>query len=292
MERVQLNGADIEYEVRGSGAPVVFIHGAILSDGFVPVIEQTGIAENFQIVHYRRRGYARSSRAPAGMTMQGWAADCIALLNHLGIASAHVAGHSLGAGIALQLAIDAPGRVRKLALLEPPLLSLVPSGGQFTEWSASVREIYESGDKTAATNMVLAGAYGQDYRRFTDAALPAGAFERAVSESDTYFQVELGAMTHWNITTEELKDIRLPVLSLRGSDTLPVFLEGADLLQQWIPEINTVSIPHANHDTPGRNPAAVAAALVEFFTKTARRRGFQTRESELTLPRMLGELDR
>ena len=56
MERVQLNGADIEYHVRGSGAPVVFIHGAILSDGFVPVIEQSGIAENFQIVHYRRRG--------------------------------------------------------------------------------------------------------------------------------------------------------------------------------------------------------------------------------------------
>src|SRR5262249_39913771 len=55
MERVQLNGADIESDVRGSGAPVVFIHGAILSDGFVPVIEQTGIAENFQIVHYRRR---------------------------------------------------------------------------------------------------------------------------------------------------------------------------------------------------------------------------------------------
>ena len=48
MERVQLNGADVEYEVRGSGAPVVFIHGAILSDGFVPVIERSGIAENFR----------------------------------------------------------------------------------------------------------------------------------------------------------------------------------------------------------------------------------------------------
>jgi pimeloyl-ACP methyl ester carboxylesterase len=58
----------------------------------VPVIEQTGIAENFQIVHYRRRGYAGSSCALAGMTMQGWAGDCIALLNHLGIASAHVVG--------------------------------------------------------------------------------------------------------------------------------------------------------------------------------------------------------
>jgi pimeloyl-ACP methyl ester carboxylesterase len=76
---------------------VVFIHGAILSDGFVPVIEQAGIAENFQIVHYRRGGHADSSRASAGMTMQGWAGDCIELLNHLGIASADVAGHSFGA---------------------------------------------------------------------------------------------------------------------------------------------------------------------------------------------------
>ena len=79
MERVQVNGVDIEYDVRGSGTPVVFIHGSILSDGFVPVIEQTGIAENFQIVDYRRRDYAHSSRAVAGMTMQGWAGDCIAL---------------------------------------------------------------------------------------------------------------------------------------------------------------------------------------------------------------------
>jgi hypothetical protein len=48
MERVQLNGVDIEYDVRGSWAPVVFVHEAILSDGFVPVIERSGIAENFR----------------------------------------------------------------------------------------------------------------------------------------------------------------------------------------------------------------------------------------------------
>src|SRR5262249_26469004 len=153
----------------------------------------------------------------AGMTMQGGAGDCIALLNHLGIASALVAGHSFGAGIALQMAIDAPRKVRGLAFLEPPLLSLGPSGGQVTEWMAFGREIYDSGDKTAATDIVLAGAYGQDYRRFTDGALPAGAFDRAVSDIDTYFQVELGAMQHWNISTEGLKYIRHPVLSMHGS---------------------------------------------------------------------------
>jgi pimeloyl-ACP methyl ester carboxylesterase len=166
----------------------------------------------------------------------------------------------------LQMAIDTPGRVRKLALLEPPLGSLVPSGEQFTEWAASVHEIYDSGDKTTTTDITLAGVYGKDYRRFTDAALPTGWFDRAVSDIDTFFQVELGAMQCWNITTEDLKHTRHPVLSMRGSDTLPVFSEVADLLQQWTPKIETVSIPHATHDMPGRNPAAVATGLIEFFT--------------------------
>jgi pimeloyl-ACP methyl ester carboxylesterase len=263
MERVRLNGADVEYDVRGSGDPVLFIHGAVLSDGFVPVIEQTAIAENFQVVHYRRRGYAGSSRAVAGMTMQSWAGDVVALLDHLGIASAHVAGHSFGASVALQTAIDAPGRVRKLALLEPPFLSLAPSGGQFAEWAASVREIYDSGDRAAATDTVLAGAYGEDYRRF----VPPGGFDRGVSDIDAYFQAELGAMQSWSVTVEDLKGIRLPVLSMRGSDTLPVFVEGGDLLQQSVPGIETVWIPGATHDLPGRNPAAVATGLVEFLAK-------------------------
>ena len=62
MERVRLNGADIEYDVRGSGEPVVFIHGAILSDGFVPVIEQTDPADVHErtmhagLRHRNRRG--------------------------------------------------------------------------------------------------------------------------------------------------------------------------------------------------------------------------------------------
>src|SRR5262245_46578013 len=243
IERVQLNGADIEYDVRGSGAPLVFIHGAILSDGFVPVIEQTGIAENFQIVNYRRRGYAGSSRAPAGMTMQGWAGDCIALLNHLGIASAHVAGHSLGAGIALQMTIDAPPQSAEAGIAGTPARVVGAVRRAVHGMGGICPRDLRLGRHNCGHGHRPGRRYGQDYRRFTDGALPAGAFDRAVSDIDTFFQVELGAMQRWNITTEGLRDIRHPVLSMRGSDTLPVFFEVADLLQQWIPEIDTVSIP-------------------------------------------------
>jgi len=90
---------------------------------------------------------------------------------------------------------------------------------------------------------------------------------RAVSDINTFFQVELGAMQCWNITTEGLRDVRHPVLSMRGSDTLPVFFEVADLLQRWVPEIDTVSIPCASHDLPAGIPPPSPPGLVEFFTK-------------------------
>ena len=48
-------------------------------------------------------------------------ADARALLRHLGITRAHIAGHSYGAAIALQWALDAPDEVQSLALLEAPL---------------------------------------------------------------------------------------------------------------------------------------------------------------------------
>ena len=59
-------------------------------------------------------------------------ADAAELLGHLGVRRAHVAGHSTGAAIALQLATDGPDIVHMLALLEPPLTG-VPSAGAFFE---------------------------------------------------------------------------------------------------------------------------------------------------------------
>ena len=85
-----------------------------------------------------------------------------------------MAGHSFGAGIAFADGDRCPRQSAEAGFAgTAALLSLVPSRGQFTEWVASVREIYDSGDKTAAIDMVLAGAYGQDYRR-SEVALPAG----------------------------------------------------------------------------------------------------------------------
>lgn len=126
MERVMLNGADIEYEVRGSGEPLLLIHGSIIADAFFPLLNQPGIANAYHVISYHRRGFAGSARAQDPFTIRQQATDAHALLRHLGIPRAHVAGHSYGGAIALQLAIDTPEDVHSLRCLQP-VLSVVGS---------------------------------------------------------------------------------------------------------------------------------------------------------------------
>jgi pimeloyl-ACP methyl ester carboxylesterase len=85
MQRVNVNSADIEYEVQGSGEPVVLIHGSILADAFYSLRSEPCIANNFRVIAYHRRGFAGSSRASAPFTIGQQAADGSALLRHLGI---------------------------------------------------------------------------------------------------------------------------------------------------------------------------------------------------------------
>ena len=133
MEQVTLNGAAIEYEVRGSGEPLLFIHGAILADAFFPLLNEPTIANHYRVIYYHRRGFAVSDRAPNPFMIHQQAADCRALLHHLDIARTHVAGHSYGAITALQLALDSPDAMQSLALLEPIVLDAIPSGPMFGE---------------------------------------------------------------------------------------------------------------------------------------------------------------
>jgi pimeloyl-ACP methyl ester carboxylesterase len=102
MQRISLNGVELEYDVQGSGEPLLLIHGSILADGFFPLLTEPRLANHYRVISYHRRGFAGSSRASAPFMIAQQAADGRALLQHLGIPRAHVAGHSYGAAIAIQ----------------------------------------------------------------------------------------------------------------------------------------------------------------------------------------------
>src|SRR5256885_2094879 len=110
MKTATLNGVKIEYEEAGEGEPILMIHGASVAETFKPLMAEPALAK-LRKVRVHRRGYAGSEGVNAPLSFPEHASDAAALLRHLGIAKAHVAGHSYGGLTALRLAIDTPALV-------------------------------------------------------------------------------------------------------------------------------------------------------------------------------------
>ena len=145
MEIATVNGVELEYEVVGSGEPVLLI-SPVLADGFLPLIAEPELADRYQLIRYHKRGWVGSTHTVGPVSVVDHATDAAALLDHLGVQRAHVAGHSSGGAVAAQLALDAPrDRRRRSILLELSLLS-VPSAEAFFEQAGPAFEAYGSGD--------------------------------------------------------------------------------------------------------------------------------------------------
>jgi pimeloyl-ACP methyl ester carboxylesterase len=264
MEHAKVNGVELEYEVGGSGEPLLLI-SPVLADGFVPLVSEPSLAERYQLVRYHKRGWVGSTHTSSAVSVADHAADAAALLDHLGIARAHVAGHSSGAAVAAQLALDEPERVVTLALLELSLFS-VPSGESFLRGAAPVLETYAVGDHEAALAMFLPAVSGLDWptcQDLLDERLP-GAIAQAVKDADTFFGVELPGLIEWTFGAEQASSIHQPVLSVLGSDTQLLWVEVAEFLRTWIADVEERVIDGVGHLLHIQRPAPVADAIADF----------------------------
>jgi 3-oxoadipate enol-lactonase len=266
MERISVNGVDLEFEVRGTGEPVLLIHGSIIADAFAPLLAEPALTGRHRLISYHRRGYAGSSHPDGPLSIAQQAADTRAVLHELGIERAHVVGQSTGGAIALQLALAAPDVVHSLALLEPALL-MVPSAPQFFAGMAPIQQAYETGDTTAAIDGFLQAVCGADYRAAMSATLPAGWFEQAEADADTFFQVELPALQAWAFSRELAGRITQPVLAVLGAESVPISVEMHELVQEWLPQAEPFVLPGATHGLQMMNPRGVAEALAGFFAR-------------------------
>ena len=189
MQRARVDGAELEFEITGTGEPVLLIHGALIAEAFAPLCAEPTLNSRYQLVRYHRRGYAGSSPVPAQFSIEQQAADSRALLRELGIERAHVVGHSGGGVIALQVALAYPEVVHSLVLLEPALLD-VPSGPVIMEAIGPSVQFWQAGKKEEAVDSFLRVAIGQRYRGILDEMIPGG-FAQSVADADSFFGVEL-----------------------------------------------------------------------------------------------------
>ena len=115
MPSVDAEGAEIFYESLGGGDPILLIMG-LGADSRGWAMQTHAFAERNHVITFDNRGVGKSS-VPAGpYDTRQMARDALAVLDAEGVERTHVLGVSLGGTIAQWLAIDAPERVRSLAL--------------------------------------------------------------------------------------------------------------------------------------------------------------------------------
>jgi pimeloyl-ACP methyl ester carboxylesterase len=109
-----VNGLEMYYEIHGAGQPLVLIHGAFSAIGTSFGQLLPGLAQTRQVIAFELQAHGRTADIDRPLSLEQMADDIAAALAHLGIERADVFGYSMGAAVALHVALRRPDVVRKL----------------------------------------------------------------------------------------------------------------------------------------------------------------------------------
>ena len=261
MQRSDVGGLELEYELRGSGEPVVLIHWGLAAAWGEPLTGEPALADR-RLLRYHRAGFAGSDPIEGPVSIADHAAHCAALMRQLGIERAHIVGHSSSALIALQLALDAPEAVHTLTLMEParPIPPTEQQQAFIREFVAPAIERFRDGDNAGAVDTFARGVFESSLEQ----RLPA-VFAQAVADADAFFGQELPALQSWPFTQEDASRVTQPVLGVLGERTAPTFPGRMELLLGWLPNAELFELPGATHLLHLENPKGTAEALASFL---------------------------
>jgi pimeloyl-ACP methyl ester carboxylesterase len=112
----EVNGLEMYYEIHGTGRPLVLLHGALSATGTTFGNVLPSLAETRRVIAVELQAHGRTADIDRPLRYELIADDTAALLGHIGVEDADIFGYSIGAGVALQIAIRHPEVVRKLVL--------------------------------------------------------------------------------------------------------------------------------------------------------------------------------
>ncbi len=228
----------------------------------------------FRVVRYDVRGHGRTSTPDRGYDWATYAEDLRALLDGLEIGRTHIAGFSMGGGIAITFALENPGRVRSLALLDP----VVPGFAYSARFAAGMEELTRTvraeGWRAAAerrwlSHPMFAGlrAHPARFQVIRDIVLDFSAREYLVDQPETDDATAPGGAAPEAI--DRLETLRPPALVIVGERDLPDFLMQARVIDERAPRTKLEIIADCGHMTPLERPGDVNRLLLAFLADPA-----------------------
>jgi pimeloyl-ACP methyl ester carboxylesterase len=111
---VPVNGLDVYYEIHGDGSPLILLHGAMgtIDSCFAKLLP--ALSARRQVIALELQGHGHTPDADRPLSYQQMAADAAGVMQALGVGKADLVGYSLGGAVAMQMAIQHPGMVRRV----------------------------------------------------------------------------------------------------------------------------------------------------------------------------------
>jgi pimeloyl-ACP methyl ester carboxylesterase len=258
--KASVNGINLYYEDEGTGTSLLLIHGFPLSSKiWREQIER--LKTGFRIIAPDLRGFGHSDAPPCGYSMDTYADDIAALMDHLDIESAVVCGMSMGGYVLLNLLDRYPGRVRGACFM-------VTRGGADDEAgkerrTALAEAVMKSGVKVIAELFgKILFAPGTAESRPEIAAEVAGIMLGMKREG---LAGGLLSMRERPDYFEKLAGFDIPSLVIGGAKDQAIPVEESLILAERLPNASLCLIPEAGHMAMMEQPEAVNRALKDFL---------------------------
>ena len=203
------------------------------------------LRHHHRLIVVDRRGHGQSPAEPRPYTIASDAVDALEAADRAGAGEIHVAGHSYGGMVAVELARIAPHRIRSLHLIEPPYLSLLPEDSDVSSVIEQGQSIFRNAARvgpastaTAFMEMLIGSAALAELRN--SPAWP-GIVREAGRTAYEQFPVEY--------PPESLAEMRadFPVQVYTGGRSHPGLQKLARRLAQLIPSAELIEVPAATH---------------------------------------------
>lgn len=257
MPRIHVGDIGLYYEATGEGQPLLFIHGLGSSTReWEPQVAE--FAKQFRVITFDLRGHGQSDKPPGPYSIPLFAADAAGLLRALGFQSAHVVGLSLGGGVAMQLALDAPDLLKTLVIVNsgPVGFRDTPEDRQALEQRV---QIVQQDGMRAMGHVLSQRLFPKDKHADLRAT-----FAQRWAENDPLAYIEATrSLDGWDVT-DKLGAIHVPTLIITADqDYTPV--ESKEAYAHLMPNARVAVIPDAHHATPLELPDEFNAVLMEFL---------------------------
>jgi pimeloyl-ACP methyl ester carboxylesterase len=256
-----LTDARVHHTVRGRAGPaVVLLHGLGSSSADWP--EQQAVLEaRHRVVAVDLPGHGASPLPAGPLTVEGMAGDVVALLERLGGEPAHVVGLSLGACVALRLALGAPGHVRSLTLVNPFARLQLAGPGDLARLALRMVLLGTAPMSTVAAHVARRLFPWPEQRALYEAAVASLAATRRAA----YFAA-MRALVRFD-ARGQVAAIRQPTLVVAGDRDTSVPLAVKVALAAAIPRARLLVVPASGHATPHDQPEAFNRALLDFLAE-------------------------